>query len=155
MDPIARPTKELLARYAEAFNRSKTLQYFGVRIDFPNADRVVASIEQIRPEQRGGLGTSAVNGGVLAALFDLVIGCTPALLDPVRRTATMQLSMSFERPLQGNSLRAEARIDAHGKSTLFASAQIFDERGVECARCQGVVRISELPWQSEGGPAVN
>jgi uncharacterized protein (TIGR00369 family) len=148
------PTKELLARYAEAFNRSKTLKYFGVRIDFAE-DKVVATIDPIRPEQRGGLGTSAVNGGVMAALFDLVIGCTPALLDPTRRTATMQLSMSFQRPLRGDSLRAEARIDAHGKSTLFASAQIFDERGVECARCQGVVRISDLPWQSDGTPAVN
>jgi uncharacterized protein (TIGR00369 family) len=155
MTQPGRPTKEVLARYAQAFNQSKTLKYFGVRIDFPGGEKVVAVIDQIRPEQRGGLGTSAVNGGVLAALFDLVIGCTPALLDPARRTATMQLSMSFQRPVRGDALRAEARIDAHGKSILFSSAQILDERGVECARCQGVVRISDLPWHSEGTPAVN
>src|SRR5229473_7236778 len=145
MDPIARPTKELLARYAEAFNRSKTLQYFGVRIDFPNGDRVVASIPQIRPEQRGGLGTSAVNGGVLAALFDFAIGITPALIDPTRRTATMQLSMSFEKPVQGDSLRVESQVSSAGRSVLFATAKILDSQGTECARCQGVVRISQLP----------
>src|SRR5260370_42136108 len=98
MDPIARPTKELLARYAEAFNRSKTLQYFGVRIDFPNGDRVVASIPQIRPEQRGGLGTSAGNGGVLAALFDLGICWTRALLEPVRCTPRLQPSVGLLKP---------------------------------------------------------
>src|SRR5260370_35652601 len=80
MDPIARPTKEVLARYAEAFNRSKTLQYFGVRIDFPNADRVVASIEQIRPEQRGGLGTSAGNGRAAGGRFPVGSGFPPAPL---------------------------------------------------------------------------
>src|SRR5258708_17797193 len=106
MDPIARPTKELLARYAEAFKRSKTLQYFGVRIDFPNGDRVVASIPQIRPEQRGGLGTSAVNGGVLAALFELVIGCHTALVDPGRRTPTIALATGCERAAPGAHLRA-------------------------------------------------
>jgi uncharacterized protein (TIGR00369 family) len=150
-----KPTPELLARYAEAFNRSQTLQYFGVKVTFPNGEKVVASMDSIRPEHRGGLGTSAVNGGVLAAVFDLVIGCAPALIDPTRRTATMQLSMSFERPVFGNSLRAEATINAYGKSILFASAFILDDAGRECARCQGVVRISSLPWKSGDSPAVN
>src|SRR5260370_40963881 len=112
MDPIARPTKEVLARYAEAFNRSKTLQYFGVRIDFPNADRVVASIEQIRPEQRGGLGTSAVNGGGVAAPPDPGTGLPPALPDPGRRTAPAQLSIGALWTLQRDPPRAERLSDA-------------------------------------------
>src|SRR5215471_17041461 len=141
----SKPTPQLLARYAEAFNNSRTLKYFGVQVEFPEADRVVARMDTIRPEHRGGLGTSAVNGGVLAAVFDLVIGCAPALIDPTRRTATMQLSMSFERPVFGNSLRAEATINAYGRSILFATAFILDDAGRECARCQGVVRISSLP----------
>lgn len=150
-----RPSLELLARYAELFNRSETLKFFGVRVSFPSIERVEVQLDSIRPHHRGGLGTSAVNGGVLAAIFDLAIGCTPALLDPKRRSATMQLSMSFERPVFGNSLRAEARIDSARKLVLFSSARILDAAGVECARCQGVVRISNLPWQSGESPAVN
>jgi uncharacterized protein (TIGR00369 family) len=96
-----------------------------------------------------------VNGGVLAGLFDLAIGCTPALVDPTKRTATMQLSISFEKPVFGDSLRVESRVNSVGKSILFASAKIFDSKGNECARCQGVVRISRLTWSAGDSPAIN
>ena len=81
-----------------------------------------------------------MNGGVLSALFDLVTGCTALLVDARRRSATVQLSMSFERPVFGNSVRAEARITNLGSRTLFASAPL-DEKGQPCAHCQAVVAI--------------
>ena len=106
-------------------------------------------------EQLGGLGADAVNGGVLAAIFDLVIGSTPALIDPTRRTATMQLSMSFMKPVRGKRFHAEAWVDSAGGSTLFSSAVIKDEHGGICARCQGVVKMSKGPWASGNSPAMN
>lgn len=148
------PTPEQLARYAQLFNESLTVKYFGARVGFPGGNKVEIRIDQIRPEQRGGLGTSAVNGGVLAALFDFAIGITPALIDPTRRTATMQLSMSFEKPVQGDSLRVESQVSSAGRSILFATAKIFDSQENECARCQGVVRISQLAWKSGESPAI-
>ncbi|HLM44980.1 MAG TPA: PaaI family thioesterase [Myxococcaceae bacterium] len=154
-DTPSRPTQEQLDRYAEQFNKSQTLRLFSAHVSFPEGRKVVVSIPEVRPEHRGGLGTSAVNGGVIAAMFDLVIGCTPALLDPSRRCATLQLSMSFQRPLTGDAVRAEAEIDSHGKNTLFASARVMDSQGNVCARAQGVVRISSLPWASGDSPAVN
>ena len=136
------PTLEELARAAKLFNASTPLKHAGFRLSFPRTDLVVADVPVVRSEHRGGLGTSAVNGGVLAALFDLVTGCTAALVDPGRRSATVQLSMSFERPVVGDSLRAEARIDSRTRRTLFASAHILDERGRVCARCQAVVALA-------------
>ncbi|HLL05103.1 MAG TPA: PaaI family thioesterase [Myxococcaceae bacterium] len=154
-DAPSRPTQEQLDRFAEQFNQSQTLRLFSARVSFAEGRKVVVSIPEVRPEHRGGLGTSAVNGGVIAAMFDLVIGCTPALLDPTRRCATLQLSMSFQRPLTGDSVRAEAEIDSAGKNTLFASARIMDSQGNVCARAQGVVRISSIPWASGDSPAIN
>jgi uncharacterized protein (TIGR00369 family) len=154
-DTPSRPTQEQLDRYAEQFNQSQTLRLFSVRVSFPEGRKVVVTLPEVRPEHRGGLGTSAVNGGVISALFDLAIGCTPALLDPTRRCATLQLSISFQRPLTGDSVRAEAEIDSSGKNTLFASARVLDAQGTVCARAQGVVRISSLPWSSGESPAVN
>ena len=116
---------------------------------------VVVTLPEVRPEHRGGLGTAAINGGVIAAMFDFAIGCTPALKDPTRRAATMQLSMSFERPLVGESVRAEATIDSAGSSTLFASARMYDAQGQVCARCQGVVKVSQMKWASGQSPAIN
>ncbi|MDY7229186.1 PaaI family thioesterase [Hyalangium rubrum] len=154
-DTSSRPTQEQLDRYAEQFNQSLTLRFLGVRVSFPEGRKVVVAIPEVRPEHRGGLGTTAINGGIISALFDLVIGCTPALLDPTRRCATLQLSVSFQRPLTGDSVQAEAEIDSHGKNTLFASARVLDSQGTVCARAQGIVRISSAPWASGESPAIN
>jgi acyl-coenzyme A thioesterase PaaI-like protein len=149
-----KPTREQLDKYARQFNESATMRHFGVTLSFPSAGEVRADLP-IQPEQRGGLGREAVNGGVLAAMFDLVIGCTPALIDVTRANATMQLSMSFERPVLGSRLYVLGRIDRPGAAVLFSSAVLYDEKGEACARCQGLVRISSKPWASGESPAVN
>jgi uncharacterized protein (TIGR00369 family) len=155
-DTPSRPTQEQLDRYAEQFSQSPPMRFLGARVSFPEGRKVVVSISEVLPHHRGGLGTaSAINGAILAGLFDLVLGCTPALLDPTRRCATLQLSMSFQRPLTGNTVRAEAEIDSYGKNTLFASARLMNAQGSVCARAQGVVRLSTLPWATGESPAID
>lgn len=131
------------------------MRLFGLKVSFPGGDRVRAALDPVKPEHQGGLGSDAVNGGVLAAIFDLTIGCTPALIDPSRRTATVQLSMTFQRPVRGPHLWAEASIDTAGASTLFATSTIFDAEGNSCAKCTGVVKLSRMKWASGNSPAVN
>jgi hypothetical protein len=68
-DTPSRPTQEQLERYAELFNQSQTMRFFGLRVSFPQGEKVVITLPEVRPEHRGGLGTAAINGGVLAAMF--------------------------------------------------------------------------------------
>ena len=136
-----RPTADELARRASLWNQAEVLRHLGLRISF-QPERVVVELPEVRDEHRGGLGTSAVNGLVLAGMFDLAVGSTVVLVDTHRRSATVQLSMSFERAVFGRSARCEAVVDRAGQRTLFASARILDEEGQVCARCQGVVAIS-------------
>ena len=153
-DTPARPTAEQLAHYARGFEESRAMRSFGARLAFPDGERVEVTLP-VRPEHQGGLGTAAVNGGVLAAMFDLAIGCSPALVDPLRRCATVQLSMSFMRPVLGDVLRVVARVDSAGGSTVFASAEALDAGGRVCARCQGVVKLGRVPWKNPGTPGVD
>lgn len=151
----ARPTPEQLARYADHFNKSETLRYFGVKISFPAGGEICRCVlDPILPPHRSGLGTEAVNGGVLAAIFDLALGAAAALVDPVRRSATIQLSMSFMRPVTGNSFRVDAVVDRAGKRALFTSATLYDEKDTPCARAQGVVQLGDGNWPGDS-PAVN
>lgn len=150
-----RPTPEQLAAYAAGFNASATLRHFGATVSFPSPERVRATIDPVKPEQLGGMGTSVVNGGVLAALFDLVIGCSAALVDPTRRSATMQLSMNFMRPCQGPRIHAEAWVERAGGSTVFATAEIVDGTGAVVARAQGVVKHARIGWEDGASPAIN
>lgn len=150
--PPPRPTAEELTALAAVWNQSEILRHHGMRISF-EPERVVVEVPEVRAEHRGGLGTSAVNGLVLAGLFDLAVGSTVVLLDPRRRSATVQLSMSFERAVSGASVRCEAWIDRAGQRTLFASARILDAAGQVCARCQAVVAVSRQTLdQPQGAP---
>jgi uncharacterized protein (TIGR00369 family) len=153
--PPLKPTLEQLAKYAEAFNQSETIKHFGVRVQFPDLETCEVVLDPVLPAQRGGMGSDAVNGGVLAAIFDLVIGCTPALLDPTKRSATVQLSINFMSPVRGDRISARSRVTRGGSTLIFASASIFDAQGNECATATGVSRLSSIPWAADGTPAVN
>ncbi|GEN11784.1 uncharacterized domain 1-containing protein [Myxococcus fulvus] len=154
--PPAKPSQAALDRYAELFNQSLTLRHFGAQVAFPEGRKVVVTIPELKPEHRGGVGSAAaVNGGILAALFDYAIGTSGALVDPSRRCATVQLSMSFQRPVTGDHLRVEAEIDSQGLTLLFATARVYDSQDRVCGQCQGVVRLSNLPWPSGESPAAN
>ena len=147
-----RPTADELSALAALWNRSDVLRHNGLRVAF-TPERVEVELPEVRPEHLGGLGTTAVNGLVLAGMFDLAVGSTVVLVNPRRRSATVQLSMSFERPVVGQSARCEAWIDRVGQRTLFASARILDADGQVCARCQAVVAISRQALdEPQGAP---
>lgn len=150
-----KPSPEALARYAERFTDSQTLRLFGVRLSFPNGEYAQVDLEDVQPAHLGGLGSDAVNGGILAALFDLAVGCTPALLDPTRKSATIQLNLHFMRPVRGKKVRVIGRIKRAGGSTVFSTATAFDENGEACASCDGVIRMSREKWADGESPAIN
>ena len=142
-----------LGLLAEFVNSSMLAHTLGARIDFPEGKRVRLRVEEVRPEHRGGFGTEAVNGAVLSGLLDLALGFTPALSDPRRRSATMQLSISFEEPVRGNSLTAEAWATRVGERIVFATGHILDEEGRVCVNCQGLVRRLGTEWANAHGLA--
>ena len=116
-----------------------SLAAFGVRLFYPDLSRLRIEVSTIVDSMRGGLGDDAVvNGGALSALCDLMIGSTPLLVDPSARSATVQLSIRFERPLRGASIQGEARVDHATARTVFASAELSDDQGRVCVRCQGM-----------------
>ncbi len=139
-----------LDRYAESFNASEILEFFETHLVFPDTETVQAIIDEPADGMMGGMGEERVfNGGVLAAMYDLVIGCAGALVDPTRRAATVQLSMNFERPVTGDRLVAEAGVDRAGKKLVFASATIFDKEQRICSHGQGVVRLASTGWEGD------
>jgi acyl-coenzyme A thioesterase PaaI-like protein len=135
-------TLEALEQYAERCNAHPSLRGFGVKIHFPDLTRLRLRVDSVTPVMRGGLGDdTVVNGGVLSALCDALIGCTCGLVDPTSRSATVQLAIRFERPLRGELIQGEARVDRATQRLIFASAELSDERGEVCVRCQGIASL--------------
>jgi uncharacterized protein (TIGR00369 family) len=133
---------EALSALAEAWNASPPMQRLGARLEFDRLDRVRAVLEPVEPYHRGGMGTDAVNGVVLAGLFDLAIGTVGWLTRPDTRSATVSLAMTFLRPTRGDRVVVEARLLRAGTNLTFAAGEIFDESGQVTARCDGTVAVA-------------
>ena len=135
-------TLEALQQYADRCNVHASFISFGVKLHFPDVTRLRIRVDSIPPTMRGGLGdTAIVNGGVLSALCDVLIGCSCGLVDPASRSGTVQLSIRFERPLRGALIEGEARVDRATKRLVFASGELSDEKGEVCVRVQGIATL--------------
>lgn len=135
-------TLQALNALAETWNSSPPMRQLGARLDFQRVDRVRAILDPVMPFHRGGMGTDAVNGAVLAGLFDLVIGTVGWLTRPDSRSATVNLAMTFFRPTRGDSVVAEARVIKTGLNLVFAAAEITDGFGEISARCDGTCAVA-------------
>ena len=124
------------------------MQRIGARLEFERLDRVRAVIDPVMPYHRGGMGTEAVNGPVLAGLFDLVIGTVGWLSRPDSRSATVSLSMTFLRPTRGDRIVVEGRLLRAGTNITFAAAEVFDGDGEVTARCDGTVAVAHGKFES-------
>lgn len=133
---------EALAALADVWNAGPPMRHLGARLEFTRVDRVRAVIDPVQPFHRGGMGTEAVNGVVLAGLFDLVIGTVGWLTRPETRSATVTLAMTFVRPTQGDRVAAEARLIRAGLNLIFAAAEITDAQGEVTARCEGTCAVA-------------
>jgi len=142
--PFSEPyaTLESLHALAESWNDSEPMRRLGARLDFTRVDRVRAVIDPVMPYHRGGMGTEAVNGAVLAGLFDLAIGTVGWLSRPDARSGTVTLNMLFFRPTRGDRIFVEGRLLRAGVNLTFAAAEMFDGHGEMTARCEGTVAVS-------------
>ena len=141
-------TLESLRALAKTWNASPPMRQLGARLEFERVDRVRAVIDPVMPYHWGGMGTDAVNGPVLAGLFDLVIGTVGWLTRPDTRSATVSLAMTFLRPTRGNRVIVEARLLRAGTNLTFAAAEVYDESGEVTARCDGTVAVARGKFES-------
>jgi uncharacterized protein (TIGR00369 family) len=105
-----------------------------------------------RDDQRGGGGTAALNGGVIAYMFDGVLGAAATSLAMQRlgidannpgdfETATISLTINYVQPALGDDFAAKGAAVRTGRTIAFAEGKLYDERGEVCATASGVWRL--------------
>ena len=127
------------------WNQHPGARHLGVRVDLSAPDVVRVCLDPVQPHHRGGLGTAAVNGAVMAAAFDLTIGLVGHFCHMDRRTGTAQLSIHFLRPVVGDRFEILGRLTRAGRSLVFRTADLHDEWGRLCAHCEGIVAVAGGP----------
>ena len=143
-------TEAQRAEMAAQWNQHPGMQHLGATLDLSLPGLVRATIDPLQPFHRGGLGTDAVNGAVIAGMFDLVIGLAGYLHTRGRRAGVAQLSIQFLRPVEGDRLHVGVEDDGIGfdrEAVVSADVRRF---GLEAMRERaesigGVLQVDSAP----------
>lgn len=140
---------DLRTELAGRWNAHPGIARIGARLEIVSTEELRATVDPIQPHHRGGMGTAAVNGPTIAAIFDLVTGLTGYLQAPGKRAAVAQLNVRFLRPVLGDRFQIIGRPARTGRSLVFVGCELLDEAGITCAQCDGLVSISQAEGTGE------
>lgn len=121
------------------FNRSVQLQHLGARIDMSEPSMPKAFIDELKDVHAGGIGSEAVNGGVIASLADLALGLLGLLHYKEGMTATAQLTVHYLKPFRSRSIAARALTQQVVGNRIFGTVELSNDRGEVCAIAYGAL----------------
>ena len=134
--------------WAERFNQLPAMTHFGATLDLSGSHLGRVKLPKVEPHHRGGLGTSAVNGAVIAGMFDCALGVAGVMQFPGARTGTVELSIKLLRPVVGDMLDFYAAAIKRSKAIAFSESELFSG-GRLCALATGMVAVaSEKDWHA-------
>lgn len=125
----------------EFYNNSLQLKYYHCEVEFKSDNLLLVRIPKVQTIHHGGVGTSAVNGGVISYLFDLALGMTSYLVKDNHfvSSVTSRINIHFKRPLFAESVYAFAKIKEVKKNLIYSNSWIESETGVICAKADGIL----------------
>lgn len=121
------------------FNRSPQLKHVGARIDLSNPENPVAIIDEVQDYHSGGIGSDAVNGGVIAGLADLALGLLGLLHYKEGMTATAQLTVHYLKPFRTKSISATAITQKVVGNRIFGTVELRNDKQDVCAIAYGAL----------------
>lgn len=137
----ARPIPlDAAARHAwqAQFNALPAMGATGASLDLSDEVLVRVHLAEVRPDHQGGMGSSAVNGAVIAGLFDAALGVAGVIQFPHQRAGTVELSVKFLRPTRGRSVDAWAIALKRAEGLAFMEGELWSEDRL-CALATGLV----------------
>jgi uncharacterized protein (TIGR00369 family) len=120
-------TAAQLGRIKKAIDTVPFARLLGIELD--NISRGTATLSlRIRKQLLQNHGV--VHGGVIASLIDTATAfAIISLLAPSERVTTVDLTVSYLRPLTEGRLTAVARVLRSGRRLFVVSADVFDKDG--------------------------
>ena len=116
-----------LERLSQALDSVPFAKFMGIELDEIDAGVATLSFE-IKPELKQNHGV--VHGGAIASLIDSATAfAIISLLPTDEHATTVDLTISYLRPVTAGRARAIARVIRSGKRLIVVSAELFDDRG--------------------------
>ncbi|PSR23208.1 MAG: hypothetical protein C7B45_03685 [Sulfobacillus acidophilus] len=134
----------------ETFIRPEIFSWAGIRIVEAAEGRSRLEL-QVEDHHRGGAGTNAINGGIVAYLFDGLLGMAVRSVwtEDVVRHATISLNIQYQRLVNvKETLVGCGHVTKAGGTTVFAVGEVYDDWGLVAASCTGIYRLFRRPVRS-------
>ncbi|MEL6625308.1 MAG: PaaI family thioesterase [Bacteroidota bacterium] len=97
----------------------------------------------VQRHHRGGGGTKAVHGGIIAYMFDGLLSSAARSLagEDLMAMATMTLNVQYLQLLNVSEVViGKAHVQKAGKSTAYVYGELYDDKGEACSTCTGIFR---------------
>jgi len=127
--------------WAQQFNGLTGVVHFGLTVDLSDSLLVRVTLPAIAEHHLGGLRSRAVNGAVLAGLFDCALGLAGTLQFGNRRAGTCELSMKFMRAVLDAPLEVFGACVKCTENIAFAESLLFSKDRL-CATATGIVAVA-------------
>jgi uncharacterized protein (TIGR00369 family) len=121
------------------FNSSIQLRHSGIRIDLSDINKPLVIIDTIEEYHKGGIGTEAVNGAVIAMLADLAIGLLGLAHYAEGMTGTSNLSINYVKPLLAKKVIVSAQQTEVLNKRIFGIVRVMNEKEEVCAYATGAL----------------
>ncbi len=128
-EPPRLSDEEMLARFNNSKKRPPCSDTVGMKLTHVDQAKMTARYEfEGKPEFANP--TGAIQGGFVCAMLDEAMSATAIIVSNVTMNApTLEMKVSFLRPLFIGKAIAEARVLKWGKSTCFIEADLFNPAG--------------------------
>jgi acyl-coenzyme A thioesterase PaaI-like protein len=121
----------------DLFNESVQLKQMHIRVDLSTSKLPMVFIDEVMDIHKGGIGTDAVNGAVIALLSDLAIGLLGIYHYADGLTATSSLTIHYVKPLLTQKVIVKAEETQVIGKRIFGVATIMNEKDEVCSYANG------------------
>ena len=140
---------EARVRWQRQLNAMPVLTHMGAELDLSDPAVVRLALLRSNESHRGGLGTTALNGAVIAGMVDCGIATAGILQFRGRTCGTVHLSIDFMKPVRIPNPVLECRVLRRTDSLAFVEALLCGPGGVVYAQASGIVSLARLTRQVE------
>lgn len=127
------------------------LRHLGVELCLQDEYAVYLALKHRTSAHLGGLGTTALNGAMIAGMMDCAMSVAGILHFRGRTCGTAQLSIQFMKPVKSPCPVIECYAVRKSSNMLFLQANLLEENGKCSALATGIVGLSRLTKGSSGG----
>ena len=126
-------------KVANFFNQSPQLRFIGAQVEWVRQGEALITIPEVRDVHQGGLGSNAINGGIIALLCDMALGLLGVDYWHEGFAGTQNLSIDYLKPLEATAISVHSKIEQVVGKKVIGLMEVLNEKNEICSYAHGIL----------------